>query len=137
MKTTILYKRIVLQFIRFQDNINSAIKYVINLGYATMSNDELSSSIQRSLLPPTSWYKQSQESDCKSFNFPNAVYIYIYIYIYICIKISLCILKSAVYIFTITEATFIRSFVTIDNINRNRTAATSGATHSIAESPTF
>jgi len=133
MKTTILYKRIVLKFIRFQDNINSAIKCVIILGYATMSNDELSSSIQRSMLPPTSWYTQSQESDCESFNFPNAVYIYIYI----CIKIFLCVLKSAVYIFTITGATFIRGFVTMDNSNRNRTAATSGATHSIAESPTF
>jgi hypothetical protein len=63
MKTTILYKRIVLKCNRFQDNINSAIKCVIILGYATMSNDELSSSIQMSMLPPTSWYTQSQESD--------------------------------------------------------------------------
>jgi hypothetical protein len=72
VKTTILYKRIVLKFIKFQDNINRAIKCVIILGYDTMSNDELSS-FQRSLLPQSSGYKQSQESDCENFNFPNAV----------------------------------------------------------------
>jgi hypothetical protein len=73
VKTTILYKRKVLKFIQYQDNINSAIKCVIMLGYATMSNDEMLPSFQRSLLPPSSWYKKPQENDCENFNFPNAV----------------------------------------------------------------
>jgi hypothetical protein len=40
-----------------------------------MSNDELLSSFQRSLLPPSSWCKQNQESDYENFNFPNALLI--------------------------------------------------------------
>jgi len=138
VKKTILYKRTVLKFIQFQDNIHSTIKCVIILGYATMSNDELLSSLQGSLLPPSSWYKQSQGSDCENFQLSKCCLVYIYIYIYICIEIFLCVLKSTEFIFTINiGATCIGGFVTIDNINRSHTAATRGAMHSITESLIF
>jgi len=110
VKTTILYKRIVLKLVQFQDNVNSAIKCVIALVYANVSNDELLSSFQRSFLPPPSWYKQSQESDCENFISSRADnYVYI---------IFFHILKSEQIIFTINiGATCIRGFVTTDNIN--------------------
>jgi len=80
-KKTILYKRIVLKFVHFQDNVNSAIKCVITVVFANVSNDELLL-FQRNFLPPSSWYKQSQENDCENFKSSRAVYnIYIYIYI--------------------------------------------------------
>jgi len=75
-----------------------------------------------------------QESDCENFNFPTAVHTYIYTRI----NIFLCVSKSAEFVFTTNiGANCYRGFVTTDNINRNRTAATRGTKCSITESPVF
>jgi hypothetical protein len=119
---TIFYKRIVLKFIIFQDNINSAIKSVIIVGYATMSNDEL-----LSLGGACYLYHQGISSPRRMTVRTSTSQMH---------KIVLCLLKSVETLFTIIiGAPCIRGCVTIDVITRNHTVATRGAMQSITVSP--